>query len=164
MAGGRRTSMRKIDEAHEAVGSVDVPKSELDGVDEADEAYQAVMKARMSRDTPYSGDADAFEYEAVDHGDYYRVIVYGRGTTTAFEDARGRRHGGSFDRGGFEGHRVLERREHDVADVLAERLTVSDLRGVRREHGLSFRRGSTKREMIAQLIEQAPAVARDLAR
>jgi len=114
---------------------------------------------------PYSPDADRVEYEAVAQGEYYRVVVRGLASATAFSN-----HGRSrekavdaVDAGTFESKDLLKHVTYDVANLIADNTTVEGLRDLGRGHGVSYARGSTKREMIDQLIEQEPALARRIA-
>lgn len=154
--------MRRTDVVVELLGSVDVPKSRTGGIDPVNDA---IRYARRNMDTPYSPDADRVEYEAVDHGDYYTVVARGLSSSSAFSRRGDAIEGaaGAVDRGTFESKDVVEHRTVGVADELA-RLTVADLRELGREHDVSYGRGSTKDEMIEQLIEQRPELARSLAR
>lgn len=155
--------MKRTDVSLELVGSVDVPKSRTGSVDPVNDAIKIVQR---EKDTPYSRDADRFEYEAVDHGDRYRVLVKGLASSTAFSDREGRGRemaAQSVDRGTFESKNTLGYRTTDVRSIITNRLTVSDLRELGREHGVSYSRGSTKAEMINQLMEQAPELAKSFA-
>jgi hypothetical protein len=147
--------MRLVEEVIELSDSVDVPAGR---VGEVDPINDAIVIARRELDTPTSPDAQTYEYEAVQFGDHYRVIVYGRLRTTGVDRP------GDYNMGTFDDSRVLRHTERDVAGLLAENLTVEELREARRRAGASYRRGSTKRKMAEQLVDQAPEHALGLVR
>lgn len=154
--------MKRTNVVVELQDSVLVPGSEVGGLDPVNEA---IRHARKHMGTPYSEDVQQFEYgaERTAAGDY-RVVVTGVAAASHFGDRRDVSAAASkVSRGSFEEKRVVNWTVSDVEAGLADRLTVADLRELGREHGVSYPRGASKREMVRELVDQAPGTAKDLA-
>jgi len=145
----------------EARGATRVPESVIGDADPMNDAIQWAKRNGM---TPTSPDADRYRYAAHRTGGGWVVQTMAQAMRFELND-RGRPTPPRkwFDRSGFEDVELVEWSARDLADALSERLTVADLRDARRRAGASYERGSTKHEMAAQLVEQAPEAAKRLA-
>lgn len=134
--------------------------ADVDDPGGADPVNAAINKARHMNG-PSSPDANAYAYEAVDHGGYYRVLKRGRATGTAVGERVGVDDAArNVRRGSFDDKRVVSHVVYDVAGELESILTVHDFRELGRLHGVSYERGSRKHELAEQFAEQAPEPSR----
>jgi len=143
-------------ERHDVVTEVvlDTVRVPLNQVGDIDPLGDAVEVAQRT-DTKYDSRVDSYFYEPIEKHDHVLVLVEG-----VIRDSGRRQAQAIPPREDFEGGpEIISWRNMNVAEALADQMTVAELRDLRKQTGASFKRGSTKEEMAEQLVEQAPETA-----